>query len=219
MGEETEEEESAVPQSETQGAEVASFYESLFVDEPSPTRAPSSAPSPSVSVEENQFCELCEVDVPISQMVEHTCSLGHQLARNRSRADLVPARGYLIPRGNPGYQLLLKNGWNEERGLGRNEEGTVNPIKTRLKNDRLGVGVTPICPERVTHVAVKTRHRDSLKRRTIPRNLDGIDIFTALDALQTTPEQRYSITKKHRSLLLKKDRIRSRLLADEFFRS
>jgi hypothetical protein len=37
--------------------------------------------------------------------------------------------------------MLRDQGWNYEKGLGVNEQGRRHPIPTRLKNDRLGIGV------------------------------------------------------------------------------
>jgi len=37
--------------------------------------------------------------------------------------------------------MLRDQGWSYEKGLGVNEQGRRHPIPTRLKNDRLGIGV------------------------------------------------------------------------------
>ena len=146
----------------------------------------------------------------------HACSLSHQLSRNRASA--VPPKLFHLPTGNPGYQILLKGGWDGERGLGKHNNGVLNPIKTRIKNDRLGLGIAPLCPARVSHVASDYQTRPNLHQRTIPRNLESLDIFSALEALRTTPEQRYGITKKHRTLLLRRDRLKGNLLFRELYR-
>ena len=37
--------------------------------------------------------------------------------------------------------MLRDQGWSYEKGLGVNEQGRRHPIPTRIKNDRLGIGV------------------------------------------------------------------------------
>jgi hypothetical protein len=37
--------------------------------------------------------------------------------------------------------MLRDQGWRYEKGLGVNEQGIRQPISTRLKNDRFGIGV------------------------------------------------------------------------------
>ncbi|CAD6197153.1 unnamed protein product [Caenorhabditis auriculariae] len=42
--------------------------------------------------------------------------------------------------GNVGFKLLKSMGWSEGQGLGKSSQGTVDPISTKLKNDRQGLG-------------------------------------------------------------------------------
>ena len=39
-----------------------------------------------------------------------------------------------------GYKMLKKMGWSEEKGLGKNEDGNIEHVKIKLKQDTLGVG-------------------------------------------------------------------------------
>lgn len=48
-----------------------------------------------------------------------------------------------IPASNPGYKLLVKEGWDERSGLGRNEDGRVSPVKLVERTGKAGVGATP----------------------------------------------------------------------------
>jgi len=200
-----------IEENNTSGDDVSAFYDSLCninttKDEKSEDQHP-----------ESYFCDICNIDVLVKDKIEHTCSTSHQLNRNKGHQDDISKKFYFIPKGNPGYQMLLRNGWNE-KGLGKNEEGSLDPIQTRIKNDRLGIGVTPLCPLRVSHsTAFKPPKRPNLYHRTIP-NVDKMDVFTALDTLRTTPEQQYCVSKRHREILLKRDRLKKGILYRELYR-
>lgn len=38
---------------------------------------------------------------------------------------------------------LLKSGWVQGKGLGRNEDGISEPVKAKIKTDKTGVGLDP----------------------------------------------------------------------------
>ncbi|ORX54669.1 hypothetical protein BCR36DRAFT_410480 [Piromyces finnis] len=42
---------------------------------------------------------------------------------------------------NVGYQLLVKQGWNEQSGLGSNEDGKLYPVRVNYKHDKKGIGI------------------------------------------------------------------------------
>ena len=201
------------------GEEVSLFYDQ-FVErtqelQPPSTIAGSNSSGNSAVSENTYFCEICDLEIELSKKTDHTLSVSHQMHRNKDR---VLKQSYVIPTGNPGYQILLKNGWNE-KGLGRQENGALAPVKTILKNDRLGIGIKPICPPKVTHTnALNPPRRANLYHRTIPRNLDQMDVFSALEALETTEEQKYAVSVRHRSLLLKRDRLKHNLLYQEIYK-
>lgn len=56
-----------------------------------------------------------------------------------------------IPQSNRGFQMMLKNGWGKEEGLGPSGEGKKFPVKTVLKRDRYGFGSNIKEKARVTH--------------------------------------------------------------------
>ena len=57
-----------------------------------------------------------------------------------------------LDQSNRGFRILSQMGWKEEDGgLGKRRQGTLVPIKTRLKNDKRGLGVGKKKEERVTH--------------------------------------------------------------------
>ena len=47
--------------------------------------------------------------------------------------------------------MLKKIGWTEEKGLGKNRDGPLGPLRTQLKRDRRGLGGGKKLPKRVTH--------------------------------------------------------------------
>ena len=102
------------------------------------------------------YCEVCKMNVPMADMrgneseaVNHRTSTLHQFScQHKPRVSF-----YGIPQSNRGYQLLLKGGWDPEGGLGSRKQGQKYPIKTVLKQDRLGLGVSTkeTSRPRVTH--------------------------------------------------------------------
>jgi hypothetical protein len=69
---------------------------------------------------------------------------------------------YSIPASNKGYQILVKGGWNREKGLGADGSGHKFPLKTVMKRDRAGLGGSTEEKARVTHV---TPLASQLKRK------------------------------------------------------
>ena len=45
--------------------------------------------------------------------------------------------------GNVGLDMLERMGWVQGTGLGKQEQGTVEPLRAVVKNDRAGLGVSP----------------------------------------------------------------------------
>ncbi|KND04120.1 uncharacterized protein SPPG_08946 [Spizellomyces punctatus DAOM BR117] len=45
-----------------------------------------------------------------------------------------------LPESNIGYRLMLKMGWTKGKGLGREGDGRVDPVRIIVKEDTLGVG-------------------------------------------------------------------------------
>jgi len=76
-----------------------------------------------------------------------------------------------------------------------------------------------MCALKVTHSAVNSTQRPNLAMRTIPKGIEKMNVFSALHALRTTDEQKYAVTKRHRELLLKRDRMKHNLLYHELYRS
>jgi len=79
---------------------------------------------------------------------KHIYSTLHQFNKQHKE----PSKVYYLPESNVGYRLMKDTlGWQEDQGLGKENQGNKEPIKTRLKNDRLGLGMKSRYPLRVTH--------------------------------------------------------------------
>eukprot|EP01095_Lingulamoeba_sp_RSL-Kostka_P003333 TRINITY_DN14324_c0_g1_i1.p1 TRINITY_DN14324_c0_g1~~TRINITY_DN14324_c0_g1_i1.p1 ORF type:complete len:280 (+),score=57.99 TRINITY_DN14324_c0_g1_i1:244-1083(+) len=98
-------------------------------------------------VEEKLYCGICE-QVIITDKDIHLKSLVHLFNKNKKGPDLL--KNYHINSKNRGYQLLLKQGW-KEKGLGKEENSIIYPIKTIYKNDKKGIGIKTNNEPRVTH--------------------------------------------------------------------
>ena len=115
-----------------------------------PTASMCAEALPTSQVQEQQlpfFCSLCSVAVRESTEEKHTHSTLHQF--NCQHHPNVHQYG--IPMSNKGYKLLVKGGWDPERGLGQSSDGKQFPVKTVLKRDRLGLGADEATSARVTH--------------------------------------------------------------------
>lgn len=82
------------------------------------------------------FCQICKCEVSFCEKshetsVVHLFNSGHKL-KNPS---------YLLPETNKGFDMLLKMGWQVNKGLGPHGDGPKYPLKTVLKLDRKGLGI------------------------------------------------------------------------------
>lgn len=94
-------------------------------------------------------CELCGMEFSQTSRASHSTSVLHQF-HSSSQLESAHRVNYGISTKNPGYQLMLKQGW-ETRGLGPEQSGRLYPVKTVLRKPRSGLGTSQRQPERVTH--------------------------------------------------------------------
>lgn len=110
------------------------------------------------------YCDICKQKVT-EEKGSHTTSTIHQFSCQHTPS---VHHGYTIPHTNRGYQMMLRGGWDPEKGLGSCEEGRKYPVKTVLKQDRLGFGQTSEetmeGKARVTHFAAFDE--SAVKRRS-----------------------------------------------------
>ncbi|XP_070581360.1 G patch domain and ankyrin repeat-containing protein 1 homolog isoform X2 [Ptychodera flava] len=92
------------------------------------------------------WCEICKIDFPEVNRTEHKHSTVHLF---NSKHTKLPTQ-YFIPENNVGFQMMIKKGWDREKGLGPKGVGHKYPIKTVLKRDRHCLG-SDRKKARVTH--------------------------------------------------------------------
>ncbi|EEB15509.1 conserved hypothetical protein [Pediculus humanus corporis] len=81
------------------------------------------------------FCDSCNQEF-LTSKEKHESSTVHLFNSNHKK----PVH-YVIPESNKGFQILLKKGWNKEKGLGPEGNGILFPIKAIVKKNRHGIGV------------------------------------------------------------------------------
>ena len=93
------------------------------------------------------FCSVCKQEFVDTNEKQHKTSTVHLF-----NMKLKPkSNNYLIPESNVGYRMLLKGGWDAEKGLGPDGGGNKFPVKTILKRDRKGLGLVQKVSAKVTH--------------------------------------------------------------------
>lgn len=109
------------------------------------------------------YCELCEENFKESTKEKHQTSTLHQFNLQHHN---FPTR-FGIGENNRGFQLMVKQGWDRNSGLGPSNEGHLFPIKTQIRDFRTGLGVDQNCVSRVTHY--KSHDISAIKRRQEPK--------------------------------------------------
>lgn len=102
----------------------------------------------------DEKCELCRVDnLSRNQFKEHQSSTVHQFKIESEKCQHQRKVHYVIPEANQGFQMMLKSGWQSNKGLGPpGKSGKLYPVKTSLKRDRSGIGLEPASSsKKVTH--------------------------------------------------------------------
>ncbi|XP_078061946.1 G patch domain and ankyrin repeat-containing protein 1 [Mustelus asterias] len=102
---------------------------------------------PSERPQERKFCRVCEVEYQEDSVEQHERSTLHLFSKNERPAPTY----YFIPESNVGFKMMLKEGWDKERGLGPAGQGQKFPVKTILKRDQKGLGFQTDLKAKVTH--------------------------------------------------------------------
>lgn len=103
---------------------------------------------PNQSIIEPFFCELCQQTFKETTKHEHQTSTVHQF-HTTSKIHSKLTR-FNISSKNRGLQLMVKQGWDEESGLGPTKTGRLYPVKTVIRKQRTGIGIYQD-PAKVTH--------------------------------------------------------------------
>ena len=83
------------------------------------------------------FCDLCHISLIQEDWCHHERSISHQLRRKQDTH--VYINSFIHP-DSTAAKWMMSMGWKEGEGLGEDGKGRLEPIPTRLKNNRLGVG-------------------------------------------------------------------------------
>ncbi|XP_005097295.1 G patch domain and ankyrin repeat-containing protein 1 [Aplysia californica] len=116
------------------------------------------------AVSEPYFCEVCQMSISPAESVTHGTSTIHLF--NAGHKPAGPA--YLIPQSNRGFQILLRSGWEHDKGLGPHGQGNKYPVRTLLKHDRKGLGVDQEVKkkQKVTHF--EANDKTAVSREHVP---------------------------------------------------
>ncbi|XP_078609968.1 G patch domain and ankyrin repeat-containing protein 1-like isoform X2 [Branchiostoma floridae x Branchiostoma japonicum] len=105
------------------------------------------------------FCEVCQQEFKETSQEDHEHSTVHLFNCKHAPASTM----YFLPESNRGFQMMLREGWDKEEGLGRDgRKGQKFPVKTVLKRDRTGLGARQDYRAKVTHFS--SRDTKAVKR-------------------------------------------------------
>lgn len=105
------------------------------------------------------WCDECQQTFKETTKESHESSTLHRFNRKNT---FEFSRRYFIPDSNVGFQMMLRQGWDRESGLGPSSEGKLYPVKTTIRKPRSGLGVKQDSA-RVTHYSAFDR--DAVKWR------------------------------------------------------
>ncbi|XP_016972378.1 G patch domain and ankyrin repeat-containing protein 1 homolog [Drosophila rhopaloa] len=115
------------------------------------------------------YCEICKRDYKETPWPVHQTSTVHQF--NLEHLPAHKLHKFNISAKNRGLRLMVKQGWDQEHGLGPSQSGRLYPVKTVLRKQRTGLGIEQQ-PAKVTHFGAfdlnAVRRRDPIyqPRRT-----------------------------------------------------
>ena len=95
-----------------------------------------------------EYCEPCEAHYKVNDRRQHLTSVVHLFNTHKNDP---PRNPHQLSEDNIGYKIMVKKGWTSDKGLGPAGTGRKNPIPTRLKKDRYGLGAKVKQKEKVTH--------------------------------------------------------------------
>ncbi|XP_005182192.1 G patch domain and ankyrin repeat-containing protein 1 homolog [Musca domestica] len=122
------------------------------------------------------YCEICKRTFAETTKREHETSTVHQF-NVKAPTTSNKLQKFNIPPRNKGLQLMVKQGWDKESGLGPTQTGRLYPVKTVIRKQRTGLGIEQD-PAKVSHFqaydlrAIKRHNSDYYKKK--PRNRNDI---------------------------------------------
>lgn len=152
-----------IPEQKNQETSSADLYRQIISSQPQKRKKQRKTTTDTVlaTTEEISYqCDLCHYTEKISSQenwkearLKHTISMEHLLATTQahvaSTEDVMVYDATITK--NQGYSLLKKQGWKHGEGLGAESQGRKQPIATRLKLDKKGLGHPSAGRLAVTH--------------------------------------------------------------------
>lgn len=130
------------------------------------------------------FCDICNQAVLSSSRPGHNTSTVHQFSCQHRPS----VTNYAFPLSNRGFRMMMQSGWDPQGGLGSEGQGRQFPVKTVLKRDRQGFGVTPTLAQRP-----RVTHFNAHDERAVKRN-------------RRVEKTERKMTKKERKAAIEKER-------------
>uniref|UniRef100_A0A8C5MQ47 G-patch domain and ankyrin repeats 1 n=1 Tax=Leptobrachium leishanense TaxID=445787 RepID=A0A8C5MQ47_9ANUR len=96
---------------------------------------------------ERKYCDSCKAHYKEDSVETHERSTVHLFNKRKK----LPPTYYSIPENNVGFKMMLKDGWDQESGLGPSGTGRKFPVQTVLKRDQKGFGFQTDQKAKVTH--------------------------------------------------------------------
>ncbi|KAF9914313.1 G patch domain and ankyrin repeat-containing protein 1 [Lobosporangium transversale] len=119
------------------------------------------------------LCESCQIEVRQDDLERHRRGIAHLMSE---KSPIKPLDTLTLGHSNKGFRMLVNSGWDYEKGLGAQGQGTRHPIATRLKHDRLALGAVGTSKKLVTHTfqeIEESRTKPTVKsNRRVPLTLD-----------------------------------------------
>lgn len=114
-------------------------------------------------------CDTCSSEYREKEASAHKASILHRM---NDKTNQKTIRGFGIPESNVGYQIMKKQGWNGENGLGSEKDGVLFPVKTTIRKPRSGLGTKQTTKSRVTHF--KAFDCDAIRPRKPPPSISVV---------------------------------------------
>jgi len=141
-----------------------------------------------------KYCNVCSLTYKDTK-ASHEKSIAHIFNMGKKSDSTF----YGIPENNKGFQMMLRSGWNKNKGLGLNCDGRKFPVKTVLKRNRACIGGTKEAAK-ITHFG--PNDCSSVQKHIQPR---------------PAIERNNTLQKRKREKMLQKQRLKEISFRREFY--
>ncbi|KAG0222974.1 G patch domain and ankyrin repeat-containing protein 1 [Actinomortierella wolfii] len=130
---------------------------------------------------ERIWCSTCLLKVHKDDALRHQHGTAHLLSQDSA---IRPLDSLILSPNNKGFKMMLKSGWDYEKGLGAQGQGRRHPIATQLRQDRRSLGSANEPKKVVTH---KIEEIESARQKA--SDSGNKVIFTAKDHHQKARQE------------------------------